>query len=93
MTFLSGDFLHRKFQFHQSALIYVAISTIKVFSIILKTQTSIVFQESPLEKENFLWENLLCFGHHYTLGSLIEAHIRSVTMEILQKFNLPKYVH
>ena len=54
------------------------------FGIILKTQISIVFQVIPPER-NFLWDNLLCFGHHNTLRSLIIANIRAVTMEIFQK--------
>ena len=50
-TFLSDKFPFRKFQFHQSALLYVAMATIQLFSIILKTRISIVFQVFPSEKK------------------------------------------
>ena len=43
-------------------------------------------------EENFLWDNLLCFGQHNALRSSIKAHIRSVTVEILQKFICPNMV-
>ena len=92
MTFLSGNFPFRKFQLHQSALMYVAMATIQLFSIILKIQISIAFQAFPPGR-NFLWDNLLCFGQHYTLRSLIKALIRSVTGERFQKIILPKYGH
>ena len=92
MTFLSGNFPFRKFQFNQSAVVYVTMATMQLYSIILKTRISIVFQVFPPER-NFPWDNLLCFGHHNTLRSLIEAHIRSVTVERLQKFILLKYGH
>ena len=94
MTFLSGKFPFQKFQFHQSALMYmyVVMATIQLFSIILKTRISIVFQVFPAQR-NFLWNNPLCFGHRNILRSLIEAHIRSVTVERLQKFILLKYGH
>ena len=58
----------------------------------LKTQIAIVFQVFPPER-NFLWDNLICFGHHHTLRSLIIANIRTVTMETFQKIILPKYGH
>ena len=91
MNFLSGNFPFRKVQFHQPALMYVAMATIQLFSIILKTQISVVFQVLPPER-NFLWDNLLCFGHHNTLRSLFEAHIRGVAVERFQKFILPNMV-
>ena len=53
MTFLSGKFPFRKFQFHQSALMYVAMATIQIFGLILKTRISIVFQAFPHQR-NFL---------------------------------------
>ena len=62
------------------------------FWLILNTQIAIVFQVFPPEK-NFLWDKLLCFGHHNTLRSLIIANIRTVTMETFQKIILPKYGH
>ena len=92
MTFLSSKFRFRKFQFHQSALMYVAMTTLQLFSIILKNRISIVFQVFPSER-NFLWDNLICFGHNNTLKSLIKANIRTVTMETFQKIILPKYGH
>ena len=94
MTYLCDKFPFRKFQFHQSALMYVPMATIQLFSIIFKTQISIVFQVFPHEK-NLLWDNPLCFGHHNTLRSLIEVNIRSVTstVERFQKIILPKYGH
>ena len=92
MTFLSMYFLLRKVQFHQSALMYVAMATMQLFGLILKTQIAIVFQAFPPER-NFLWDNLPCFGHHSTLRSLIKANIRTVTMETFQKIVLAKYGH
>ena len=47
------------------------------FDLNLKTRISIVFQVFPPER-NFLWNNLLCFGYHNTLRSLIETNIRSI---------------
>ena len=92
MNFLCGKFPFRKFQFHQSAHIYVVMAAVHLFSIILKFQLSIVFQVFPHEK-NLLWDNPLCFGHHNTLRSLIEAPIRCVTVERPQKFILHKNGH
>ena len=46
------------------------------FSIILKIRISIIFQVLPTEK-NFLWDNLLCFGHHKIIRSVIKAHHKS----------------
>ena len=89
MTFLSMKFPLRRVQFHQSALMYVAMATIQLFGLILRTQISIVFQVFPPER-NFLWDNLVCFGHHNTVRSLIKANIRTVTMETFQKIILPK---
>ena len=68
MNFLSSIFPYRKFQLHQSAFKYVAMAAIQLFNIILKTWISIVFQKFPHER-NFLWDNLLYFGHFYTLRS------------------------
>ena len=76
MTGLSMYFPLRKDQFHQSALMNVAMATMQLFGLFLKTQFANVFQVFPPER-NFLWDNLLCFGHHNTLRSLIQAHIRS----------------
>ena len=92
MIFLSMYFPLRKVQFHQSALMYVAMVTMKLFGLFLKTRISIVFQVFPAEK-NFLWDNILCFGHHNTLISLIEANIKTVSMERFQKIIFPKYGH
>ena len=94
VTFLSMYFPFRKVQFHQSALMYVAMATIQLFGLILITRISIsiVFQVFQPER-NFLWDNLLCFGHHNTLRSLIKANIRTFTMETFQKIILPKYGH
>ena len=78
VTFHSMNFPFRKVQFHQSSLMYVAMATMQLFCLILKTWIFIVFQELPPEK-NFLWDNL-CFGHHNTL-SLVEANIRILTVE------------
>ena len=91
MTFLSMYFPLRKVQFHQSALMYVAMATMQLFGLFLKTQIAVVFQVFPPEK-NFLWDNL-CFGHHNTLRRLIIANIRTVTLETFQKIILPKYGH
>ena len=44
VTFLSMYFPLRKVQFYQSALMYVAMATMQIFSNILKTQISIVFR-------------------------------------------------
>ena len=90
VTFLSINFPLRKVHIHQSALMYVAIATMQLFGLFLKTQIAIVFQVFPPER-NFLWDDLLCFGHHNTLRSLIIANVRTVTMEIFQKIILHKY--
>ena len=83
----------RKVQFHQSALMYVATTTIELFGLILKTRISIVFQVHVFPAErNFLWVSLLCFGHHDTLRSLIKANIRTVTVETFQKSFCPNMV-
>ena len=73
---------------------YVAMATMQLFGLILKTQISHVFQVFPAEK-NFLslQVSLLGFRHHNTLRSVIEANIRSVTVERFQKIILPKYGH
>ena len=92
VTFLSMYFPFRRFQFHQSALMYVAMATIQLFGLILKTRISIVFQVFSSVR-NFLWENLLCFGHHNTLRSLIKANTRTITKGRFQKIILPKYDH
>ena len=85
-------FSFKKVQFHQSALMYVAMTTMQLFGLFLKSQISIVFQVF-LPERNFLCDNLLCFGHPNTLKSLIKANIRTVTMETFQKIILPKYGH
>ena len=85
-------FSFRKVQFHQPVLLYVAMATIRLFCLILKSQISIVFQVFPPER-NFLWDNLLCFGHHNTLRSLIKANMRTVIMERFQKIHLHKFGH
>ena len=92
VTFLSMYFPFRKVQFHRSALMYVAMATIKLFGLFLKTRIAIVFQVFPPER-NFLEDNLLCFGHHNTLRSLIITNIRTVTNGTFQKIILPKYGH
>ena len=69
---------------------YVAMATMQLFGLFLKTQIAIVFQVFPPER-NFLWDKFLCFGHPNTLRSLIIANIRTVTMETFQKIILPKY--
>ena len=85
MTFLSMYFPFRKVQLHQSVLMYVAMEPVmQLFGLILKTLTSIVLQVFPPER-NFLWHNLLCFGHHNAVRSSIKANIRTVTMETFQK--------
>ena len=89
MTFLSMHFPLRKVQFHQSALRYVAMATMQLFGLFLKTRVSIVFQVFAPER-NVLLDNLLCYGHHNTLRSLIIANIRTVTMETFKKIILPK---
>ena len=89
VTFISMYFPFRKVQFHQTASCMLPWQPFNFFGIILKTLISIIFQVFPLER-NFLWDNL-CFGHHNTLRSLIEANIRSVTVERFQKIILPKY--
>ena len=66
---------------------HVAMTTIQLIGLILKTRISIGFQVFPAKKK-ILWDNLLCFGHHNTLRSLIEATIRSVTVERFQKITL-----
>ena len=92
MTFLSMYFPLRKVQFHQSALMHVAMATMQLYGLFLKTRVTIVFQVFPPERI-FLWDKLLCFGRHNTLRSLIIANIRTVTMETFQKIILPKYGH
>ena len=72
---------------------YVAMATVQLFALILKTFISIVFQVFLYERKNFLWVNILCFGPHNTLRSLIKAGIKTVTMESLQKIVLPNYGH
>ena len=91
MSFLSMYFPSRKDQFHQSALIYVAMATMQLFGLFLENQITIAFQVFPPER-NFLWDNLLCFGHPNTLKSLIKADIRAVTMETVQKIILTNMV-
>ena len=71
---------------------YVAMATMELFGLFLKIHIAIVFQVFPPER-NFLWDNLLCFGHHNTLRSLIISNIRTVTMETFQKIILPKHGH
>ena len=92
VTFLSVYFPLRKVRFHQSALMYVAMANMQLFGLFLKTRIVIVFQVFPHER-NFLWDNLLCFGHRNTLRSLIVANIRTVTKEAFQKIVLPKHGH
>ena len=91
-TFLSLYIPYRKVQFHQPALMYVAMATFQLFGLFLKIQISNVLQVFPPER-NFLWDNLLCFGHSNTVIGLIKANIRTVTMETLRKINFPKYGH
>ena len=71
---------------------YVAMATMQLFGLFLKTRIAIVFLVFPPER-NFLWDNLLCLGHYNTLRSLIKAHIGSVTVEIFQKILLLRYCH
>ena len=92
VNFLSMYIPFRKVQFHQSALMYVAMATMQLFSLFLRTQISIVFQVFPSER-NFLWDNFLCFGHQNSLISSGKANTRSVTMETIQKILLSKYGH
>ena len=92
VTFVYMYIPFRKVQFHQWALMYVAMATMQFFGLFLKIQISIVFQVFPPER-NFLWDNILCFGHHNSLISSIKANIRNVTMETFQKILLPKYGH
>ena len=92
VTFLSRYFPFRKFQSHHFALMYVAIAAIQLFSLILNTRISNVFEVFPPER-NFLWDNHLFFGHHKTLRSFIIVIIRTITMETFQKIVLPKYGH
>ena len=91
MTFLSLHFPLRKVQFHQSALMYVAMAATLLFGLFLKTRISIVFQIFPPER-NFLWDNLLSFGRPNTLKSLIKANIRTVTKETFQEIFCPNMV-
>ena len=84
VNFLSTYIPFRKVQFHQSALMYVAMATMQLFGLFLKTQISIACQVFPPER-NFLWDTFLCFGHQNSLISSIKANIRSVTMETFQK--------
>ena len=90
VTFLFMHFPFRKVQFHQSAVMYLAMATMQLFGLFLKTQISNVFQIFPPER-NFVLDNLLCFGHPNTLKRLMKANIRTVTMETFQKIILPKY--
>ena len=92
VNFLPMYILFRKVQFCQSALMYVAMATMQLFGLFLKTQNSIVFQVFPPER-NFLWDNFLCFGHQNSRRSSFKANIRSVIMETFQKIILPKYGH
>ena len=62
------------------------------FSAYFKNSNLRCFQVFPPER-NFLWDNLLCFRHHNTLRSVIEAIIRGVIVERLHKIVLPKYDH
>ena len=71
---------------------YNAKATMQLFGLFLKTRIGIVFQVFT-PKRNFLLDNLLCFGHHNTLRSLIKANIRTVTMKRFHKIVLPKYGH
>ena len=87
-TFLSMNFPFRKVYFHHSTLMYVAMATIQLFGLTVKTRIFIVFQVTPTERI-FLWENLPF--RHNTLRSLVEANIRSVTVERFHKIILPKY--
>ena len=52
MTFLSMHFPFRKVQFHQSALMYVALATMELFGLFLKTRISNVFKY-PRLRETF----------------------------------------
>ena len=88
----SRYFPFRKVQFHQSALTYVAMATIQLFGLFLKTWIAIVIQVFPPER-NFVRDNLICFGYHNTLRSLIKANICTVPIERFNKMILPKYGH
>ena len=82
-------FPFRKVQFHQSALMYVAMATMQLFWLYFEKSNPHCFSSiSTWPGRNFLWDNLLCFGHHYTLRSLIEANIRIVTVNRFQKIIL-----
>ena len=70
----------------------VAMATMQLFGLFLKTQISIVFQVFPPDRI-FLWDNFQYFGHHNSLINSIKANIRTVTMETFQKILLPKYGH
>ena len=82
----------RKVEFNQSAPMYVAMATMKLFGLFLKTRIVIVVQVFPPEK-HFLCDKVICFGRHNTLRSLIIANIRDVTLETFQKIILPRYGH
>ena len=73
-------------------IMYVAVATMQLFGLFLRTQISIVFQVFPPER-NFMWDNFLCFGHQNSLISSGKANTRAVTMETIQKILLPKYGH
>ena len=92
VTFLSMYIPLRKVQFHQSALMYLAMATMQLFGLFLKTWVTIVFQVFPPER-NFLLDNLLLFWHLNTLRSLIIDNIRTVIMETFQTIILSKYDH
>ena len=92
VNFLSMYIPFRKVQFHQSALMYVAMATMQLFCLFLNTRISIVFQVCRPER-NFQWDNFLCLGHQNSLINSIKANIGSVTMETFQKIILPKYGH
>ena len=82
----------RKVQFHRSALMYVAMATMQLFGLFLKSQIDIVLQVFPPER-NFLWDNILSFGHHNALRISIKTNLRSVPMDTFQGIVLPKYGH
>ena len=89
LEFLLCDFSFYKFSIQKSLVPPISHHVCchgshTTFRLIFKTQIFSVFQVIPPER-NHLWNNLLCFGHHYTLRSLIEGNIRSVTVERLQK--------
>ena len=93
MTFLSVKFPFKKFQFHQSAVRYIARAAVKLLASFGKRESPLFFQHFHLRETFYEILKLLCFGHHNTFRSLIEAPIRSVNVEKLQKFILPKYGH